>query len=97
MDLSAYIDIPILIAVYILIEIGKKIVFKTDEARSFIPIAAPVIGSVLSIIVFLVWPDMSTNTNVVNAFACGAVSGAAATGSNQIYKQISKFFNTSEE
>lgn len=96
MDLSAYIDVPILMIVYIGMEIIKRTILKTEKMkkyRAFIPVVAPIIGAIISIIIFYIWPYISTNINVLNSFASGAISGAAATGGNQIYKQISKFFS----
>lgn len=100
MDLSAYIDVPILMIVYIGMEAIKRTVLNTDKTkkyRAFIPVMAPIIGSLVSLIIFYKWPYISTSVNSLNAFASGAISGAAATGGNQIYKQISKFFSTTDD
>ena len=99
MDLSAYIDVPILMIVYIGMEAIKRTILNTDKTkkyRAFIPVMAPIIGSIISIFIFYNWPYISTSVNALNAFASGAISGAAATGGNQIYKQISKFFSTDD-
>lgn len=92
MDISAYIDIPIVVITYIVMEIIKRIFLKSDESRNLIPVISPVVGSIISIFIFCVFPEMSTNINLLSAFTSGAISGAAATGSNQIYKKISNFF-----
>lgn len=100
MDLSAYIDVPILMIVYIGMEIIKRAILSKDNTkkyRAFIPVMAPIIGSLISLLIFYKWPYISTSVNALNAFASGAISGAAATGGNQIYKQISKFFSTTED
>ena len=100
MDLSAYIDVPILMIIYISMETIKRTILNTDKTkryRAFIPVIAPVIGSIISIFIFYKWPYISTSVNALNAFASGAISGAAATGGNQIYKQISRFFSTSDD
>ena len=99
MDLSAYIDVPILMIVYIVMETIKRTILsseKTKRFRAFIPVMAPVIGSLISLLIFYRWPYISTSVNALNAFASGAISGAAATGGNQIYKQISRFFSTAD-
>ena len=101
MDLSAYIDVPILMIVYICMEVVKRTILnreKTKKYRAFIPVIAPIIASLISLFIFHNWPYISTSVNALNAFASGAISGAAATGGNQIYKQITKFFtiNTSD-
>ena len=93
-DLSAYIDVPVLIGVYVLVELCKRIFLKTDELRSWIPLISTILGSILSAIIFKLYPDGSSSVNIFNAIICGAISGSAATGCNQIYKHIKKFFTT---
>lgn len=98
MDISAYIDIPILVITYFFVELVKRKFIKSDRQRSLLPIISAATGAVISMIIFVVWPSISTNVNLLNAFASGAISGSAATGSNQIYKQITRFFTvTSDE
>ena len=100
MDISAYIDIPILVIVYVIMEISKRTFMRgRDDLRRLIPLIALFLGSAISMLIFYIWPELSTNVNGLNAFASGAVSGTAATGSNQVYKQISRFFtiNNTEE
>lgn len=93
MDMTAYIDIPIMVIVYFLVEGIKRFIIKEDDKkRSLLPVIAALLGSIVSILVYLYWPSVTTSFNVLNAFASGAVSGTAATGSNQIYKQLMKFF-----
>lgn len=92
MDISAYIDIPILVITYFIVEVVKRKLLKNDKQRGLLPIVAAVTGAVISMAIFVVWPAISTNVNLLNAFASGAISGSAATGSNQIYKQITRFF-----
>ena len=95
MDISAYIDIPILVIVYVVMEIFKRTFMRErDDIRRLIPLIALFLGATISILIFYIWPELSTNVNGLNAFASGAVSGTAATGSNQVYKQISNFFTT---
>lgn len=92
-DLSHYIDIPVLCAVYLIVELLKLSVLKTDNARSFIPVIAPIIGATISICIFKFYPQLSISINVTAAFANGVISGSAATGANQIYKKIYSFLN----
>ena len=97
MDISAYIDIPILFLVYLIMEFSKKVFLKDDKERSLIPIIALFVGSVISVVIFYVWPEISSSVNPFSAFASGGISGAAATGGNQIYKQIHRFFTMDTE
>lgn len=97
MDISAYIDIPILVLTYFIVEVIKRKILKTDKQRSFLPTIAAITGAILSMLIFIFIPSISTNVNLLNAFASGAISGSAATGSNQIYKQITRFFTVTPE
>ena len=94
MDVSQYLDIPIVCAVYILAEIAKKLFLKSDKSRGLIPILGTIAGIIISLCIFIFLPEYSTSTSIISAFANGAISGGAATGANQIYKQVLRFFNT---
>ena len=56
----------------------------------WIPTVCMVFGTILGIVAFLIKiPDFPAN-DILNAAAVGAVSGLAATGAHQIYKQLTK-------
>ena len=56
----------------------------------FIPIICGASGAALGIIAFIIkMPDFPA-TDIITAIAVGIVSGLAATGANQIYKQLTK-------
>ena len=95
MDFVSYIDIPVLLVVYLLMEGVKTFIFKdkNDKRRNAIPMMALFTGAVISLLIYFLWPDVSTSVNPFNAFASGAISGTAATGSNQIYKKATNFLN----
>ena len=94
MDFVAYVDIPILLIVYLLMEGLKTFVFKNkdDKRRNMIPTIALFTGAIISIAIYFIWPNMSNSVNPLNAFTSGAISGVVATGSNQIYKKATRFF-----
>lgn len=54
-----------------------------------IPVICGCVGAVLGIAGLYLMPDFPA-TDVINALAVGIVSGLAATGVNQIYKQLTK-------
>lgn len=56
---------------------------------NWIPVICGITGAVLGIVGLKVMPDFPA-TDAVNALAVGIVSGFAATGINQIYKQAIK-------
>ena len=56
----------------------------------FIPIVCGTSGAALGIVAFFInMPDFPA-TDIITAIAVGIVSGLAATGANQIYKQLTK-------
>ena len=86
----------VVVGVYIIAELLKKFVLKTDEKRAMLPPICGLIGGVCGIGLYYLYPialDVSTNS-IIDAIADGAFSGVMATGCNQIYKQVKKFFNT---
>ena len=94
MNIGEFIDIPVLIIVYLLMEGVKKFIFKkNDERRDAIPLIALLTGSVIALLIYYLWPELSPNTNPLTAFASGAVAGSASTGSNRIYKSSMRFFD----
>lgn len=62
--------------------IGNK---KLDK---FIPCICGVLGAILGVVIFLTIPGFILAENWAVAVAVGIVSGFAATGINQIYKQL---------
>lgn len=99
MDFVSYIDIPVLLIVYLLMEGVKTFIFKdkNDKRRNLIPMIALFTGSALALLLYYLWPNVSTSINPLNAFTSGAISGTAATGGNQIYRRATSFFDPSRE
>ncbi len=65
-----------------------KIVFKKDISK-FIPIFSVVFGVILGIVGYYI-PDVAMGNNIVEAIFIGISAGSAATGVNQIGKQLNK-------
>lgn len=85
-----YMSVPIIVVCcYIVGEIYKFIFVKKQEAYKLIPIVLAILGGLLGIIIYLTNPEMIFNAaNVWVALGIGIVSGASATGANQIIKQL---------
>ena len=64
--------------------------FKMFINNKYLPIVAGISGGVLGVISFVLQIDIMPATDIVSALAIGIISGLAATGSNQIIKQIKK-------
>lgn len=70
-----------------LVGIGCKAAGSVKD--ELIPVICGCVGAVLGIVGLYLMPDFPA-TDVINALAVGIVSGLAATGVNQIYKQLTK-------
>ena len=70
-----------------LVGIGCKAAGSVKD--ELIPVICGCVGAVLGIAGLNLMPDFPAK-DVINALAVGIVSGLAATGVNQIYKQLTK-------
>lgn len=85
-------SVPIItLIVYWCIELIKQITNNNENFKRLIPICSTIIGIILGVIIYFLFPSLSIATNVLYAIGVGGVSGLAATGSNQIFKQLYKF------
>ena len=95
MDLG--IAIGIVIIVYILIEVLKRTVIKTDRQADMIPLVGVVSGVVISVAIFFLDQNSElgiyVGDTVMSSILIGAGSGLVATGGNQVYKKIRKLAN----
>lgn len=81
--------IATVLAITVLTYIVGAIVKATKLDNKWIPIICGIFGAVVGVIAFyLGMPDFPAN-DVITAAAVGAASGFAATGVNQIGKQLS--------
>lgn len=79
----------IVICCYLCGEIYKAIFRNRTDAYKFIPVVTSVTGGILGTIIFLTNPEVILDApNIWVAIGIGVVSGASATGANQIIKQI---------
>lgn len=77
-------------AITVIVYVIGAIVKSTPLANKWIPAIAGVCGIALGIVAFFVGvPDFPAN-DIITAAAVGAVSGLAATGVNQIGKQLTE-------
>ena len=88
MDIT-FISIPAITAiVYTLLDVAKTALGNEEKYSRFIPLAALVLGGLCGIVATFVAPEIIGQQNLVVAFVIGAASGLAATGTNQIAKQL---------
>ncbi|MDR3292752.1 MAG: phage holin family protein [Clostridiales bacterium] len=82
--------IPVIAAiVYGAMALYKYAVNGKASLIRLIPIIAAVLGAVLGVVAFYIVPEIHVADNVYSALFVGAASGLAATGSHQIFKQLS--------
>ena len=60
----------------------------TKLDSKWLPVICGALGGILGVVGMLIMPDFPANDGIT-AVAVGIVSGLAATGANQIYKQLS--------
>ena len=87
MDLSSIGSCGAIIAICYIIGLGCKAAQKIPD--EWIPVIMAVVGGILGAVGMNIMPDFPA-ADYINAVAVGAVSGLAATGVNQVYKQAKK-------
>lgn len=89
-------SMPIIVIICYLIGEIYKVLFKNkQDLFKFIPISVSIIGGIIGLIMYFINPEIINVPNAWIAFVVGAVSGASATGTNQIIKQL--FFKEEEK
>ena len=92
MNAFDFITVPIIVSVvYGGLTLLKKAVGNSEKVLRFLPLIAAFLGAVLGIIAFFAMPEIMPATNAFVALLIGGASGLAATGTNQVFKQLSKF------
>lgn len=76
--------------VYWVIEVIKYTVNGSEKFKRFIPLTSAILGTLFGVICFYLVPTIVPSDNVVLAIVIGAASGLSATGTNQIFKQLTK-------
>lgn len=98
MEAFDFITVPIIVTiVYGGITLLKKATGSNEKILRFIPLIAAALGAVLGIVAYFAMPDIIPAGDAFTAILVGGASGLAATGTNQIFKQFSKFGNKDEE
>lgn len=80
------VSIPVITVICFLIAEAVK---ATALDNKWLPIICGACGGVLGVVALYVMPDFPA-ADVLTAIAIGIVSGLAATGAHQVYKQLTK-------
>lgn len=84
--MSDFIAIPaITVICYLLAQAYKS--FMAEDMYKHIPVLCGAVGGVVGVLCYLFIPGYIPADNVIVAAAIGLVSGWAATGANQVWKQ----------
>jgi len=69
-----------------------ELIKSTPLDNKWIPTIVGAVGGILGVVGMLTIPEFPAN-DALSALAVGIVSGLAATGANQVYKQLTKADN----
>ncbi len=81
----------IVVTVYAVVELLKYFWLKTNNQRALLPVFAVISGAAIAVAIYVLYPQGLAATNIVEAIATGGLSGIAATGCNQLWKQYQKY------
>ena len=87
--MTEFITLPAIVVICYLIGFACKTI-GNEKIDSFIPVICGISGAILGVAMFLTIPEYIAADNWAEAVAIGIVSGFAATGVNQIYKQLTE-------
>ena len=85
--MTEIVSFPVIVIICYLIGFTCKKV-GNENLDKFIPSICGFFGAILGVVIFLTIPNFIPADNWAAAVAVGIVSGFAATGINQIYKQL---------
>lgn len=83
----------ITIIIYWIINFLKIVTNENEKFMKFIPVISCGLGIIIGVIVYFTIPNIVVAENVLYAIIVGGASGLAATGTNQIFKQLIKSNN----
>lgn len=74
-------------AITIIVMLAAQGVKATSIDNKWLPVICGILGGILGVVGMKIMPDFPA-TDLITAAAVGVVSGFAATGVNQVYKQL---------
>ena len=85
--MTEFVSFPAIVVMCYLVGVICK-TFNNEKLDKFIPVICGSFGGILGIVIYLTIPNFIPAENWAVAVCVGIVSGFAATGINQIYKQL---------
>lgn len=90
MDILNLADIAAVPVITVIAFLAAECAKLTPMPDEWLPALCGVVGAILGVVALYVSPTIMPATDVLSAIAVGIVSGLAATGAHQIYKQSKK-------
>jgi len=91
MENLSIVSVPIIVSVvYALIGVITKAVNNSEKFKRFIPLLALIIGAAIGGLLFVFEPSLIGAESGISAVITGGASGLAATGTDQVVKQLTK-------
>ena len=87
--MAEYVSFPAIVVICYLAGMACKAA-ENAKLDKWIPVICGVLGAILGVVIYLTIPNFIPAENWAAAVAIGIISGFAATGINQIYKQFKK-------
>lgn len=90
MDILNLADIAAVPVITVIAFLAAECAKLTPMPDEWLPALCGVVGAILGVVALYVSPAIMPAADVLSAIAVGIVSGLAATGAHQIYKQSKK-------
>lgn len=87
-EIMEYLGIAGVAAITIICFLAAQAIKATPLDNKWLPVICGVLGGILGVVGLKVMPDFPAD-DILTAIAVGIVSGLAATGAHQVYKQLS--------
>lgn len=84
-----YLDFASVAAITVICFLAAQAIKATKLDNKWLPVICGVLGGILGVVGMKVMPDFPAD-DILTAIAVGIVSGLAATGAHQVYKQLSQ-------
>ena len=81
--------IPTILIICYVIGECYKLIFK-KKYHKYIPVVVSIIGTLLSILIYITNPEILNVSNINDAIGFGLINGISSTGANEMIKQLIK-------
>lgn len=85
-----FVDIAAIPAITVICYLVAELIKATPLDNKWLPVICGFLGGVLGVVALFVSPTIIPATDILTAIAVGIVSGFAATGVHQAFKQLSE-------